>query len=839
MIIECQACRTRFRLDESKITGKGARIRCRRCSEAIIVMKSDIPPPAVSPPAGKELFDLRAVLQEPEKKIPVPPRNEVDTAFNGILDQDRETGRIPPPVVEEPAFPTALEQEASTQELVEPLAAAEPVSRGDIATAFDTPPYEDREREVFAQEPADTLLSHEEVDTALESPRFSVVGSEAPAVDEPAFPTAPEQETSTAEPVEPLAAAEPVSRGDISTAFDTPLYEDREKETPAQEPADTPLPHDETDQAFESPLFSEGESEPPAMDEPPPLPIDKDLVDLRAIFGEPEEKTADPLQGEAYQTFESPLFSEGESEPSVREEPEFQTALEQEALTEEPVEPQAADETAPQDDIATQFDTLLYEDRERETPAQELAGTPLPHEETDQAFESPLFSEGESEPPAVDEPASPMTLDQEALTREPVEPPTADETAPRDDIATAFDTPLYEDREQETLAQEPADTSLPRDETDQAFESPLFSEGESEPPVVEEPASPTAPERFPDTPFSLELEKEEEITFLPETGDIPIRGLRELADQEEPTSPPPMERGREQIHESEEFLKLDTVLPDFLRKEGAAAESSGRFDISEQLTIDPIGTPDEDKASFPPTPDHPLPTEETSSSRADAMHEEMAELAESSPVEETSVPEPSSAAVPPPIPLEIGKGQATHPRPPVPSGKPSIALLLILFVTVAGGGAYLAFTKTGQDTLRTLVPGMESLWLGGKESVRPYHVGNLIGYYETSEKAGKMFIIKGVATNQGQSKKSGIRIRAELLDSNHQTIAEKTVYAGNIVAGLRFADQEKIEAAMSNRFGDRLSNLDVEPGKSVPFMVAFFAPPEGIEEYRLEALDGD
>ncbi|MGB6410727.1 MAG: zinc-ribbon domain-containing protein, partial [Candidatus Deferrimicrobiaceae bacterium] len=95
MIIECQACRTRFRLDESKITGKGARIRCRRCSEAIIVMKSDIPPPAVSPPAGKELFDLRAVLQEPEKKIPVPPRNEVDTAFNGILDQDRETGRIP------------------------------------------------------------------------------------------------------------------------------------------------------------------------------------------------------------------------------------------------------------------------------------------------------------------------------------------------------------------------------------------------------------------------------------------------------------------------------------------------------------------------------------------------------------------------------------------------------------------------------------------------------------------------------------------------------------------------------------------------------------------------
>jgi hypothetical protein len=454
----------------------------------------------------------------------------------------------------------------------------------------------------------------------------------------------------------------------------------------------------------------------------------------------------------------------------------------------------------------------------------------------------------------VDEPASPTALEQEASTQEPVEPPAAPEPVPQDDIATAFDTPPFEDRERETLAQEPADTLLSRDEADTAMEGPLFSEEESEPPAVDEPASPTAleqeastqepvePPGFLDTPFSLELE-EEEISFLPETGEIPVR-TQELTDQQDPTSPPAMEREQEQIHESEEFLKLDTVLPDFLKKEGAAAESSGRFDISERLTIDPVGTPDEDKAPFPPTPDLPSLSEETPSSRADAMHEEMTDLVESSPVEETSVeetsvPEPPSPAVTPSIPQEIGKMQATHPRPPVPSGKPSIALLLVLFVTLAGGGAYLAFTKTGQETLRTLVPGMESLWLGGKESVRPYHVGNLIGYYEMNEKAGKMFIIKGVATNQGRSKKSGIRIRAELLDSNRQTIAEKTVYAGNIVAGLRFADQEKIDAAMSNRFGDRLSNLDVEPGKSVPFMVAFFDPPEGIEEYRLEALDGD
>ncbi len=189
--------------------------------------------------------------------------------------------------------------------------------------------------------------------------------------------------------------------------------------------------------------------------------------------------------------------------------------------------------------------------------------------------------------------------------------------------------------------------------------------------------------------------------------------------------------------------------------------------------------------------------------------------------------------------METERKPAIRPRPTAPSGKPSVALLALLFVVLAGGGAYLAFTGTGQQTLRTLIPSMESLWLGGKESVKPYSIGNLIGYYETGDKAGRMFVIKGVTTNQGRKKKSGIRIRAELLDGNHRTIAEKTVYGGNIITGLRSAEQEAIETAMSNRFGDKLSNVDVAPGKSVPFMVVFFNPPEGIEEYRLEALDGD
>jgi predicted Zn finger-like uncharacterized protein len=538
MIIECQACRARFKLDESRIKGKGARIRCRKCGETIIVMKSDIPPAKPSPPVGKELFDLRAVLREPEPKRPVPPREEVDAAFDSILPQERETEQGPSPVEGVP------------------------------------PPPVEREQEPFAPEPG-----------------------------------------------------------------------------------------------------------------------------------------------------------ESHAEPA----------------------------TAPRDEVDTAFDRLLHGDRERET-------------------------------------------------EEPVPSPDAGEPGP-----------------------------APRDEVDAAFESPLFPEGgieESPPSVAEEPGP---GKEIPDALFSLELEREEKLSFLEETGDIPSRGPQDKADEEMFIPHPPAEEGSE----PGEFLIIDTDSSDYLRKEESAAESTRPFDISEHLRQAPAGTPEGDTLPVPPSPGPTMRTAEPPSSRAEAIQDQLAGLAGSGRMEETSVPEPPPMDIPPPRLLEIGKPPAARPRTTAPAGRPSIMLLVLLFVTLAGGGAYLAFTTSGQETLRTVVSAMESFWLGGKEPARPYKVENLFGYYEKGENAGQLFVVKGVVTNPGRTKKSGIRIRAELLDGNHQTIAEKTVYAGNVIPGLGSMGREAIEAAMANRFGDRLSNVDVAQGKSVPFMVVFFDPPGGIEEYRLEALGGE
>jgi predicted Zn finger-like uncharacterized protein len=627
MIIECQACRARFKLDESRITGKGARIRCRKCGEAIIVMKSDIAPPGISPPPGKELFDLRAFLREPEQGTPVPPRVGGDTHYEHPLAREQERGPSPPVEQEEPAPPAEGGRETLRDEVARP--------------------------------PAETA---------------------------------------------------PPTPGEVEPSFESPLFRE------------------------------EGPFPPPAAEEAAPTTEGAREI-LQEEVAEPPAETAPPTPGEVEPSFENPL------------------------LREEVAKPPAAEEPSPPDEGRRE----ILQEEIAELPAETALPTSV---EVSPSFEIHLFREEEPfSPPAAEEPAPPAEWEREAFPGKVAEPPAEQASPPRDDVADAFEALFHRDREEVIFAERPAQ-----------------------------------PAESPDIVLPVGAGDGEDLVVFRESG---------------------------------EDLAIDPDLPGFLRKEQPAGKPAGSFDISERLKDVPFEPPGEETTAGSATPDLSLPPEGPALSRADVIRDELVEMTEKEGIEErppTASPPPD---VPPPSPPERERTEVPRSRRRAPSGKPSVALLVLLFLALAGGGAYLAFTNTGQETLRAIVPGMESLWLGGKGAANPYHVGNLIGYYETSDKAGKMFIIKGLATNQGRTKKSGIRIRAELLDGNKQRIAEKTVYAGNIITGLRTATREKIEAAMENRFGDKLSNLDVAPGKAVPFMVTFFDPPDGIEEYSLEALDGE
>jgi len=108
MIIECKTCHARFRLDESRIKGRGARVKCRKCGDSIVVLKGDAPAPPA--PGEDGSFDLGSavrdsVVERPSSRspdgnlIPFPApessspavegaaqgEDEVDLAFNRFL----------------------------------------------------------------------------------------------------------------------------------------------------------------------------------------------------------------------------------------------------------------------------------------------------------------------------------------------------------------------------------------------------------------------------------------------------------------------------------------------------------------------------------------------------------------------------------------------------------------------------------------------------------------------------------------------------------------------------------------------------------------------------------
>jgi predicted Zn finger-like uncharacterized protein len=130
MIIECKTCHTRFRLDESRIKGRGARVKCRKCGDSIVVLKDGASapappaPPAPSVPGRDGFFDLGSAVREsageshgspppvgnlipfPAPSRPVEPyaagssppapeaaepgRDEVDLAFDRVLSAGAE-----------------------------------------------------------------------------------------------------------------------------------------------------------------------------------------------------------------------------------------------------------------------------------------------------------------------------------------------------------------------------------------------------------------------------------------------------------------------------------------------------------------------------------------------------------------------------------------------------------------------------------------------------------------------------------------------------------------------------------------------------------------------------
>ncbi len=137
MIVQCDQCQSKFRLDDSKITDKGAKVRCSKCSHIFTVTKEG-PPPAEAPkPAEAE------AEEKTEAAAPTPPPSPKEPPAP-------EPPKPPPPPVqppeEEKEIPSEVEEEPTAEE------DDEDISWDDLEGEVDESIFDDEESEGESEE---------------------------------------------------------------------------------------------------------------------------------------------------------------------------------------------------------------------------------------------------------------------------------------------------------------------------------------------------------------------------------------------------------------------------------------------------------------------------------------------------------------------------------------------------------------------------------------------------------------------------------------------------------------------------------------------------------------
>lgn len=246
----------------------------------------------------------------------------------------------------------------------------------------------------------------------------------------------------------------------------------------------------------------------------------------------------------------------------------------------------------------------------------------------------------------------------------------------------------------------------------------------------------------------------------------------------------------------------------------------------------PTGTPAAFMFSPAPTPDAAAAAEdsfglgdltfenETTAGRPAVVE---APPAPTSPAITFAVPEqPQSEEVPP---LAISSRRRQSPL--------LSSLIAVVTVLVVGALGYLSYHHLSDG------PGALKLF---EKSRVPAEEGRITiqktgAFFLEQTTAGELLVITGEAVNQFSKPRASLQVKATLFAGDGSVLTSKTAYAGNQLTReqLLTMPADKIETTMNNQFGDSLVNLEVQPGKAIPFTIVVVNPPKEGRDFAVEA----
>ncbi|MBO4301026.1 MAG: zinc-ribbon and DUF3426 domain-containing protein [Desulfovibrio sp.] len=173
------------------------------------------------------------------------------------------------------------------------------------------------------------------------------------------------------------------------------------------------------------------------------------------------------------------------------------------------------------------------------------------------------------------------------------------------------------------------------------------------------------------------------------------------------------------------------------------------------------------------------------------------------------------------------------PDLPMKSKKPilKVALLLLVVLACAAGGWWYLSSGETKGKVRSEQEIAKNVELLTMRNVRQYYVDN--------EKVGKVFVIEGKVVNEFPQPKELMTVEAAIYDKNQKPLVMKKQLCGVQLSlfQLQVLSEKEMESFLNNKVEILTNNTNVPHGGDVPFMVLFYAPPEGVAEFGVRIVD--
>jgi hypothetical protein len=183
---------------------------------------------------------------------------------------------------------------------------------------------------------------------------------------------------------------------------------------------------------------------------------------------------------------------------------------------------------------------------------------------------------------------------------------------------------------------------------------------------------------------------------------------------------------------------------------------------------------------------------------------------------------------------EVGPDPAQNELPPLSISsrrKPNpffgvvVGAMSLMVIAIIGYLGYLAYSSSST----TKETGVQE---SGKITVK-----DVKSVFITNNQVGELLVISGEALNEYETQRAALQVKVTVFDSAGQSVASKSAYGGNPLTEeqLESLPMDKIESAMANQFGDSLANMEVDSGKTIPFVVVIANLPKGAKDFAIES----